>query len=511
MGLKAQSLRVYLSDKEFSKTEVCEADVALSETALKKRAQRGVPLDLRDVPVSEAYITQIEKLGGKVKAKSRWFNYVVVESISAQELQMLPFVKRVEVPKNYKLDFTDYGGSILQTAAIDYGLASLQIEMVKGDIMHDHGYKGETMTIAVIDGGFFGTDNGLIFDSLWTNNQILGTKAFTGHSSVYQDGSHGTRVLSILGGYADGQLVGSAPKANYWLLKSEVESSENAVEMDNWMMAAEFADSVGADIITSSLGYNQFDGGVGNYTYSEMDGNTTIVTKAADMAAKKGLLVVVSAGNEGSGAWQHITAPADGDSVLAIGAVDGSRMRAGFSSIGPSADGRLKPDVMAMGAGTANSGGTSVGAGNGTSFSCPVISGLAACMWQFNPNKTNMEIFNAIKLSSDKAFAPNNEYGFGIPNFEAAFFSIATEEPLSSLSTQVFPNPVRDKLSIKFDGFLINQIAQLSLFDVNGRELYKSERGIESGSMELDFPYPEGVYILQLQVTDHSSTYKILK
>lgn len=514
ISIKAQSLRVYLTDKEFSEEIITENDLSLSEKAISRRIEHQIPFDIRDVGISQNYLNILQNKGAKIKAQSRWFNYVVVESISEKELVELPFVKRVEYPKKYELNISQIGEvqNSLQATSIDYGMATTQIEMVKGNVLHDQGYQGEGMTIAVIDGGFIGTDTGSAFDSLWMNNRILGTKAFTGNSTIYEDGSHGTKVLSILGGFVDGQFAGSAPRANYWLLKSEKESSEKIVEMDNWLMAAEFADSVGADIISSSLGYNEFDGGSGNYSYSDMDGNTTIVTKAADMAAKKGILVIVSAGNEGASAWRHITAPADGDSVLAIGAVNNLGNRASFSSVGPTSDGRLKPDVMAMGQATSFSGGVNVLAGNGTSFSCPIISGMAACLWQLNSSKSNMEIFETIKSSGSRVKYPDNDYGFGIPNFEHAFFTIGIEEQFKNMEIQVFPNPVTtEKVTIEVGHIVLNQNITARLMDINGKELMYGDVQVESESFKLDFPYSEGVYILQLEVENYIYTTKILK
>ncbi|MGB0177931.1 MAG: S8 family serine peptidase, partial [Owenweeksia sp.] len=261
-------------------------DVALSEQAISKRKMRGIALDFRDVPVNRAHMDQITSLGGTITARSRWFNYVVVKGVSRELLEAQPFVHKIEVPKTYEVNFamTEAGE---QTHTLNYGLAQGQIEMLRGQKLHEMGYQGQGMTIAVLDGGFIGTNNGAVFDSLWMNNRILGTYNFVdGDTNVFTDGSHGTKVLSILGGYLDNQIIGSAPKANYWLLKSEKESSETPVEMDYWLMAAEFADSVGADIISSSLGYNEFQSGF-DYQYSDMDGNTTVVTKAADMAAQK--------------------------------------------------------------------------------------------------------------------------------------------------------------------------------------------------------------------------------
>lgn len=512
----AQSYRVYFKDKGFHKTEITAKDVSLSKKALENRKLRNIELDYSDLAVSKDYLKELQEKGARVNAISRWFNYALVEGLDAEALLAFDFVKRIESPKKYQVEFAhiDATNKTSNVASLNYGMATTQIEMIRGQILHDFNLQGQGMTIAVLDGGFFGTDSGPAFDSLWMNNQILGTKSFvSAHPTIYEDGSHGTKVLSILGGYIDGQLIGSAPKANYWLLKSEKESTEFPVEMDNWMMAAEFADSVGADIITSSLGYNEFQGGNGDYVYNDMDGNTTVVTKAADMAAKKGILVIVSAGNEGTSPWQHITAPADGDSVMAVGSVTNLENRSSFSSKGPTADGRIKPNVMAMGQATAFSNGTFASIGNGTSFSFPVISGMAACLWQSNSSKSNMEIFNIIESSSSQANSPDNNYGNGIPNFEVALYNtIGLEDQLTERLVSVYPNPVvQDEIRVSLGTRYINMNARIYLHDIGGRNLLTQDIDISEGEFVLDFPYSEGVYILNIQMGKYSFTQKILK
>ncbi|HBF18676.1 MAG TPA: hypothetical protein DDW81_01190 [Cryomorphaceae bacterium] len=514
MGIAAtgstQPLRVYLADKEVPKT-ILPDDVALSHKALERRTRQGIPLDSRDLPVSSAVIQTIHEMGGEVVAHSRWFNYLVVDGLEMEALEKLPFVKRLEVPKAYKtiLAMSD---ACEQVQTLNYGLATEQIEMLRGHKLHELGYMGQGMTIAVLDGGFIGTDNGVAFDSLWLNNRILGTYNFIDKdTNIYNDGNHGTKVLSILGGYLNNQLVGSAPRANYWLLKSEQESNETPVEMDYWLMAAEYADSVGADIISSSLGYNEFNSGQ-DYTYSDMDGNTTVVTKAADMAAQKGLLVIVSAGNEGSSQWKHITAPADGDSVMAVGGVTDQRQRISFSSIGPTADGRIKPDVMAQGSSTAYATNDMAFTGNGTSFSCPLISGMAACLWQLNPSKSNMEIFRQIVESADRASFPDNNYGYGIPNFEHAFYQIGLQQSLSQLRVDIFPNPVENTIYISTNLGDREEEVSIRITDLTGNLLSEMKVSLENDGMaELDFPYSSGIYIMQLTIGETSIVKKILK
>lgn len=510
---RSQTLRVYFKDKAYVKADISISDVAISPKAIQNRILRGIELNQEDLPVNPNYVQALKNIGAQLKAKSRWFNYVLIEGVNETQLQEFDFIFKIERPEQYLVEFAEIKDLNNKTSAsnLNYGLARQQIEMVRGEVLHDFNLQGQGITIAVLDGGFIGTDTGTAFDSLRINNQILGTKSFVNSSpTVYEDGAHGTRVLSILGGYLEGQIIGSAPKANYWLLKSERESSEKPVEMDNWLMAAEFADSVGADIISSSLGYNQFQGGIGDYVYADMDGNTTIVTKAADKAASKGILVVVSAGNEGNGAWRHITAPADGDSVLAIGSVTNLQNISSFSSRGPTSDGRIKPNVVAMGQAAANSSGNNASVGNGTSFSCPLVAGMAACLWQSNVSRTNMEIFKAIENSATIAGFPNNNYGHGIPNFELAFYNtIGQEESLDSWKIEVYPNPVVDELFLETN--LKETQIKISIIDIRGRVVFENELEIKDTKTRIDFPFSNGLYVLKVEENGKVFSLKISK
>lgn len=278
------------------------------------------------------------------------------------------------------------------------------------------------MVICILDAGFLNVDTLSCFDSLWINNKILGTYDFVANEvSVFEDYQHGTEVLSCIGANWPGKLVGTAPQAYFWLLRTEDAATELIIEEDNWVAGAEFADSVGADIINSSLGYTTFDAQTSNqnHTRADLDGNTAYATNGADIAAAKGILVCNSAGNEGGSGWKYISIPADGDSVCTVGAVDILGVRAGFSSQGPTADNRIKPDVVACGSGTAviDPFTSTVAYYSGTSFSSPLTAGMAACLWQANPTKNNMNILNAMRNSGSKSNSPDTLLGWGIPNY----------------------------------------------------------------------------------------------
>jgi len=369
--------------------------------------------------------------------------------------------------------------------------------------------------IGILDGGFQEADTHIAFDSLRNDGQILGTKDFVHPGgNVYSESYHGTMVLSTMGSNVPGQMIGTAPKASFWLLRSEYVNTENLIEEYNWVSAAEFADSVGVDVINSSLGYIDFDMPEWNHTYPDMDGNTAICTIGADLAASKGILVVNSAGNSGDN-WDfpYVGSPADGNEVFSIGAVDGNGDRASFSSIGPTSDGRIKPDVMAMGSGTAiASYGNSFSYGSGTSFSSPVTAGMSTCLWQANPSVPNLEIKFAIMQSGSRVLNPDNHYGYGIPDFQLAraVLTSLTEARTSDKLALVIPNPIAS--STKFS-LLKDTNYSVIIFDAMGKSLFaiEGDKSIENNvEYELNNP-KQGFYILHIQMSDKEQNIKIIK
>jgi subtilisin family serine protease len=315
-----------------------------------------------------------------------------------------------------------------------------------------------------------------------------------------------------------GLFIGTAPKANYHLIRTEIEGSESLLEEYLWMCGAEYADSVGADIINSSLGYTVFDDEAQNHAYSDMNGNSTIVTRAADMAASKGILVVNSAGNSGNKPWQFIGAPADGDSVLSVGAVDENQIWAEFSSIGPTADDRIKPNIVAQGKNTifTQIDGNIV-SGNGTSFSSPIIAGLAACLWQSKPSLNNMQLLESIEKSGSYAYAPNLHYGYGLPDFDLAMHiaeSIIVLNEQDGFLINLYPNPFIDRIRLLINAAIPESI-EINIFDLNGKILSSKEFYLTNGFNLIDISQfnfiSSGIYLLQLK-GEHSSAYrKIIK
>jgi len=481
--------RIYFIDKNYNNYTLDHPEEFLSEKALNRRTKQNIQLLENDLPVSYFYIDSLKKLGITILNTSKWLNTATIYSTNQALLDTLHnigFIKSIQIKsaKNNIIKDKQLIKSsplISKTSGLyDYGESGKQISLHNGHILHENGFLGQGITIAVIDAGFYNADILPAFDSLFANDQILGTYDFVSkNTSVFEDHNHGMSVLSIIGGNIPGKLIGSAPKANFLLLRSEDASSEYSIEEDNWAAAAEYADSAGADIINTSLGYTVFDDPDQNYVYSDMDGNTAFITQAADIAASKGILVVVSAGNDGNSAWKYISAPADADSVLAVGAINEFANYVSFSSQGPTSDGRIKPNVAAMGYQTVIqdvSGQVTVG--NGTSFSAPVIAGLSACLWQALPNLTNMEIIARIQQSAHQYSNPDNFLGYGIPDFARAanISNLNPDNKNSNYLIKVYPNPFTDQFSI----YMESQNQQfypkkVEIFNILGEKVYQKE------------------------------------
>jgi serine protease AprX len=461
---------VFLKDKNNNPYSLANPSEFLSQRALDRRSRYGIGLDMKDLPVTPSYVSQIGATGAVVVYSLKWFNAVVVETdnptilaaISAlsfvdhidQVLKKSPVsslgeqgVKQIEGIPPYTLSKPVSIVTTKATGVFDYGQATNQTQMISVDLLHNLGYSGLGMWIAILDAGFYHVDQIAAFDSLWDNNRILGTRDFNiPGNNVFGDDmhTHGTAVLSTMGANLPGQIVGTAPNASFWLIRTEVGEYEALIEEYNWAAGAEFADSVGVDVINSSLGYTTFDNPVYDHTYADMDGNTTPCTRAADLATSRGMIVCNSAGNSGGSAWQYIGAPADGDSVFSIGAVDWQGFYAGFSSTGPTADGRTKPDVSAQGAGTTVvAGDGSVVQGSGTSFSSPIMAGAMACLWQAVPLLSAEELRTGVRNTASQGSTPDSLLGFGIPNMMNAltFLSINSTLPDNQKAFTLYPVP----------------------------------------------------------------------
>lgn len=484
--LRAQSSNtrywVAFTDKNGSSFSVSNPQQFLSQRAINRRALHGYPVTTQDLPVNASYISQVQATGAVIVSRSRWFNGIVVRLTNPAQLSAinaLPFVqstKSVAFIKPQPL----YEGPrenplVLQKRhaqqsvdRFDYGQAYGQISQLNGICLHNQFYDGTGMEIAELDNGFLNADNIAIFDSLYLQNRVIGKfNFFKGDTTeLYTLGGHGTSVLSCMAALSNGSFVGTAPYARYYLLRSEVDTCEQIIEEYSWTSAIEYADSAGADIATSSLGYIGFDDATQDHTWSHLDGRTSIASSSATLAARRGMIVCVAAGNAGSGSWRKITIPSDADSILCVGAVDNTGTYAPFSSQGYSADGRVKPDVMAQGAGTTViSTGGSVITSNGTSFATPVLAGMVACLWQANPTRKNMEIIAAVKQSASQYATPDSLMGHGIPDF--------------CLADQILKatNGISQQADIQFSqaGLTVSGMEDCSLtadlYDMNGRLL----------------------------------------
>ncbi|GAB3293324.1 S8 family peptidase [Hymenobacter tenuis] len=452
---------IYFKDKAGTPYTVNQPLAFLSARAVERRQRQNISILPRDLPVSPAYVQQLKAVpGAKLWYTSRWFNAAVVacDSATLALVQALPCVKSArtlnrDLPGTRKPAEDDPQSNTLERGTrSQYGKAFTQAQMIGAVQMHDANYRGEGMQIAVFDGGFPGVNTASAFAPLFQEKRIASTFNFVDKTTaVYLRNDHGTHCLSTMAANEAGVYIGTAPKATYRLFITEDVASEHPVEEANWLIAAEHADSAGVDIISSSLGYSTFDFPSIDYTYANMNGRTAISSRAAAVAARVGMVVVASAGNEGNNSWRYITAPADADSIMTVGAVDSLLARASFSSRGPTADARIKPNLAAMGVQTAIvSSSGSVIRGNGTSYSCPVLAGMVAGFWQANPRLTAQQVISLLQRSGSRATTPNDEIGYGIPNFVQAYNLANPGTPLSATEAAprqelfIYPNPTKD-------------------------------------------------------------------
>lgn len=523
---------VQFSNKGNTTFSFSQPSAYLSPRAIARRVAQNIPLDSLDIPVHAPYIAGVAAITGvSVHSVSKWLNGVVIFTSNPSVLSTiaaLPYVTTVgniglrqDAPGNDKFvleDFSTVDWSLnrtgnVATSTLNYGPSYNQINMLGGVCLHNSGFRGQGMQIAVIDAGFYDAINLPIFDSLYLNNRILGTWDFIMNDSlVYEDNAHGSMVLSTMGGNLDGQLIGTAPDASYWLLRSEDAPTENLVEEYYWSCAAEFADSVGADLINSSLGYNVYDDPSNNHTYADMDGHTTPCSRAANFAARKGIAVVVSAGNSGSSSWFYIGAPADADSAFTIAATDANGIVTGFSSRGSlSLFGNQKPDVGAQGQASVicDPFGVGIQTGNGTSFASPITCGLVACLWQAHPSFSNMQVLQTIQQSSNQYNSPDSLLGYGIPDFCAANLYLSGTASQFGTENQLYgirPNPFSDNLNFSFYS-IIDQHLDVRLFDAQGRELihqsvFAVAEAVNNYTLIELATVSKGVYFLSVKLDD---------
>jgi len=512
---------VFFTGKPNAQTFLNSPLTMLSQRSLDRRSAQNIPLDIQDVPIHQAYIDQVTAAAGiTVKAKSRWLNCLHVRGTAASiyALANLPGVDHLEFADaslNLRMpsspaQIQPVNKSMETLVTFNYGNSFNQIHMMNGDLLHQQNFTGAGKVVAVLDAGFPGVNTLNPFARLRNNNLLLGGYDFVNkNTNFYTGDSHGMMVLSTMGGYVDAQLVGTAPDAKYYLYITEDVNSENPVEESNWVEASEMADYVGADIITSSLGYFGFDNTNYGHTYADMTGNKAFASRGANIAFTRGIIVVASAGNEGASTEPHVGVPAEANNVLAIGAVRSNRNIASFSSIGPSFDGRIKPDLMAQGqASVLSTTSGNVGTANGTSFSGPILAGMIATFWSAVPTLTNQEVVNYVKQSADRFANPNNQYGYGIPDFSAALNTALAVASVSKDLFTVYPNPASTEISVQLPNTV--QEASISIYTSVGQLLQQSTVNAASSSVSIA-QLPAGIYFYQIRSGAQLQAGKLIK
>ena len=550
IGQTTTNYWVLFKDKKDSPYSVNVPSAYLSQRSITRREKQNIAITENDLPVNPIYINGVKSIGVEIKNRSKWFNALTItanDETKINAIKSLPYVEGLI--KINIIPITNGAAKLLPSLqsgvgeikngtpsssvipvkpeentsveSLNYGSSFKQSHQIGIDCMHNMGYLGQGMVIAQLDAGFYKVDSLPAFDSLRVNHQILGTWDFVeGNAMVYEDYEHGMNVLSCMGGNLPGLLVGTAPKAKYWLLRTETIFSESWQEEINWALAAEFADSVGADVINSSLGYA---GGMTDpaqdHTYSDMDGKTTIAAKAAVHAARVGIFVTASAGNSGGPSWYKIVTPADADSIFTVGAVDSADVITPFSSRGLSFDGRIKPNTVARGGSAivaCSWGG--VCPQSGTSFSSPITAGAVACLWQAHPGKTNYEILQAIEQSASQHNTPDSIMGYGIPNFCTAntLLTGIDIQKMNTDSLNVYPNPFNADFNIAFYSDK-KQVIDVELFDISGRSIFQLEKSVSANTNSVfksgtfGEKLTEGVYILRIATPQKIYFKKIIK
>jgi len=510
---------VYLKDKATTIANVSDLTEILSAKAIARKNEHSVTFDDRDIPVNPAYISQLKSATGiTVMAKSKWFNAVHVRgsetdinnlSTSFSFIDHIDFAnKSLNLNKSVKQKKQSKFENTLTTFI--YGSAANQVEMIHANALHLASYTGTDMTVAVMDGGFPNVNTMTSFERLRTSGKILGTKDYVGKDDdVYTNTTtnHGTHVLSTMAGYIENEYVGTAPDASYYLFVTEDDDTENPVEESYWVEAAEHADSLGVDVINTSLGYKFYDNPNYDYTSANLDGNTAFITRGANIAFEKGMVLVNSAGNSSG---DGVGAPADAEGVFTIGAVNSAGAYASFSSIGSAFQPSQKPDVVAQGQGSAiifeNDVITNA---DGTSFSSPIMAGGIVCLWQALPNKTNAEIMQLVRESASQYANPDVYLGYGIPNLQIAL-NLGLGVANNNLDTviKVYPNPVKERVYFKIPSDETN--LKVALFDMLGKQVLNGS--VDAINNQIDISsLSKGMYLLKLNLKNTSKSFKIIK
>ncbi|BDD09159.1 serine protease [Fulvitalea axinellae] len=510
---------VFFKDKHGSGYSLAEPSEFLSERAILRRDKQGIGLEERDLPVSAVYTDQLKNIGYQPEWKTKWLNGVLVRGSKEDSLQIatLPFVKSVEyVSPVFGSDLAKREAETQEDEPIPE-VTQGQRGMMEAQKFAQRDFHGQGIMVAVFDGGFVGAETSLAFGHLWAEGKIKATRNYIEPSrSVFRYSSHGSEVLSCLAGQTtDGEFIGTAPGADVILCVTEDDRAyeyEHRIEEYNWLFAAEYADSLGVDIISSSLGYYEFEDRSMDYRPDDLGKGVAVISKAAKLAFERGMLVVTSAGNEGNGSWRYVTFPAGEPEVLAVGAIDDFWERASFSSIGyEGTPDRIKPDLVALGAGVQTFGkGDSPVAKNGTSYSAPLVAGFAACVWEKNPGWPASKLLEELRESGHRQATPDLELGYGVP--QASYF-LSDEDDEFVMS--ILSNPVTDGvITFRFTGGDPDTQFRYWLYDLSGRLV--KDYGFQTlnpyGKLQLPLPKgtPKGIYLLRVESKFKKGTFRIL-
>jgi subtilisin family serine protease len=516
---------VQFRDKKGTPFQISHPEKFLSQRAIERRLKQHIAIDSTDLPVSPVYLDSLKKLGLQIFHTSKWLNGSTVRTADTaliSRVKKLGFIAEVQLTKPALMTKSTTRKFNEPEVSVDinpetYGNALAQLEQLDGEYLHNSGYRGKGIQIAVLDAGFWHASQIAAFDSLFNSGRILGTRDFVDPTSdIYQQHSHGMSVLSCMGGNVPDRFVGTAPDASFYLFRTEDVSSEYLIEEDNWVAAAEYADSLGVDEINSSLGYFTFDDSLMNHTYADMDGKTTRVTRGANLAFQKGILVFTSAGNEGNNPWKHIIAPSDGTGVIGVAAVDQNGNRAPFSSVGPAYSGAVKPNVAARGSGTyLVTGSGTLGTSSGTSFSSPVLAGVGACLLQANRFANVQQVKFAIEQSASQYNSPDSLLGYGIPDFALAdkYLKLNSYQQSNPKITWIAtPNPFTGHLFITNPDLKEGTVYQVGIYNLQGVCLMRYS-GNTSGVIFLKnlSALPDGLLILSVNSGGKEERLKVIK
>lgn len=515
-GYTQNRYMVFFTDKNNSTFTISNPSQFLSQKSINRRSRLAIAIADEDLPVNANYIQQVKATGAKMFHKTKWLNGVLIEANSAtvDMITNLPFVQTVELVAPGTKLLGGRKGIVKETNATASQPTDFQLTQLGLDKMQAENYLGTGVDVAQFDSGWKGVNTTTPFAHLFTDGRLKDNWNFVRNTpDVYTDHAHGTEVLSTMAATIPSIYTGGIPNANFYLYQTEDRFEEYRVEEYNWLFAAERADSIGIDVINSSLGYNQFDDASMDYTKANLDGKTTVVSKAAHKAIDKGIVVVTSAGNEGNKSWNSITAPADVDGILTVGSVSSDGLKSSFSSVGPTADGRTKPDIVALGSATS----TISELGNlkttsGTSFSSPLVTCLVAGLMQAFPNAKPSDIYKAIIASGDRYLKPDNSYGYGIPSFTKAKSYLSYGYLENEIS--IFPNPIINSVVTILIKEPVGQLVSATIYDYFGNKLLNSMSisDWKENPIQLDVSsIPNGLYVLEVANGKQVITKKIGK